>query len=69
MKTEKDIRILIAQIKQDYHHVLYMGSPATIEINRPRALMQIHVLCKLETLYWVLGEKFEHKYPKVKANT
>ncbi len=68
MKTEKDIRIEIAQIKQDYEHIL-KGSPATIEINRPRAIMQLTALTRLDLLHWILGENFEHKWDKEKPNT
>lgn len=68
MKKEKDIRILISQIKQDYEHVL-KGSPATIQVNQPRAVMQIYAISRLEILYWVLGEVFQHKWNKEKPNS
>lgn len=68
MKTAKDIRVRIGKIKQDFKHVL-SGSPATIQINQPRAIMQISTILRLETLYWVLGENFVHKWDKEKPNT
>ena len=61
MKSEKDIRIRIAQLKQDNSHLLE-GSLATIQINAPRALMQVRILALLETLYWVLGEDFKQSW-------
>ena len=67
MKTEKNIRIRIAQIKQENEHLL-TGSLATVDINAPRALGQIAVKKMLEGLYWVIEEKFEHKF-KGKPNT
>ncbi len=66
-QSEKDIRVRIGQIKQDYSHILE-GSLSTIQINAPRALMQVRVIGLLETLYWVLGENFQHKW-KGKPNT
>ncbi len=68
MKTEKDIRFLIGQIKQDFEHVL-KGSPATFKINLPRAIMQITALERLQILYWILEEHFVHKWDKEKPNT
>lgn len=67
MKTEKDIRIRIAQIKQDNEHLL-SGSLATVDINAPRALMQVSVRSMLEILYWVIEQKFDHQF-KGKPNT
>lgn len=67
MKTEKDIRIRIAQIKQENEHLL-SGSLATVDINAPRALGQIAVKKMLETLYWVIEENFAHQF-KGKPNT
>jgi hypothetical protein len=68
MKTEKEVRIRIAQIKQENEHLL-SGSLATIQINAPRALGQIACCKMLETLYWVLGENFHHEWPKKESNT
>uniref|UniRef100_A0A6M3LQ68 Uncharacterized protein n=1 Tax=viral metagenome TaxID=1070528 RepID=A0A6M3LQ68_9ZZZZ len=64
IKTEKEIKEKIAKIKEDYHHVLYIGGLSTIEVNAPRALMQISATTMLTTLYWVLGKSFTHKYSK-----
>jgi hypothetical protein len=69
MKTEEEIRAQIEEIKKNNHHVLYVGSPATIQINAPRALMQMSAEIKLSALYWVLGEEFKHKYPKAIPNS
>jgi hypothetical protein len=60
MKSEKDIRIRIAQIKQDNEHLL-SGSLATVDINAPRALGQVAVCNQLGALLWVIGETFSHK--------
>ena len=56
MKTEIEIRIKIAQITNDSLHVLDCG-PATMEVNAPRAIMQITAKTALDELYWILGEK------------
>lgn len=56
MKTEKEIRKEIIKVTKDYQHVLDCG-PATVEINAPRALMQISARSALDTLYGTLGEK------------
>jgi len=60
MKNEKEIRARISKIEKDYNHVL-TGSLATIQINAPRALMQINAETSLSELYWVLGEKYKSK--------
>jgi hypothetical protein len=60
MKTEKEIRDAIAKVNKDYEHVL-TGTKATIQINAPRALMQIDAETKLNTLHWVLGERYKSK--------
>ena len=63
MKSEKDIRIRIAQIKQENSHLLE-GSPASVEVNAPRAIFQVRTIALLDSLYWVLEENFQHKWPK-----
>ncbi len=68
MKTKEDIMVLIGQIKQDFEHVL-KGSPATVQINAPRAIMQIQAVSQLRALYWVLGENYSHVWDKDKPNT
>lgn len=60
MRTAKEIRAEIRTIKKDYAHVL-KGKIATIQINAPRALMQIHAEAKLYALHWTLGESFKSK--------
>jgi len=56
MKTEQQIREQIEKVTQSYKHVLDCKL-AEIQINAPRALMQIHGIAKLDALYWVIGEK------------
>lgn len=59
MKTEKEIQEQIKQIEKDNKHLL-TGGLATIQINAPRALLQLSVECKLETLYWILEKKWKN---------
>ena len=47
---------MISRIVAGYQHVLTCG-PATVEINAPRALMQLVAQSQLDVLYEVLGEK------------
>lgn len=56
MKTEKKIKEEIERITINYWHVLNCY-PATIEINAPRALMQISARTQLDTLYGILKKK------------
>lgn len=56
MKIENEIRAEIFKLEKDYAHVLE-GGLARIQINAPRALMQIEAVSRLSALYWVLGEK------------
>ncbi len=56
MKTKQEIENEIKKTIEDYRHVLDCG-PATVEINSPRALMQLAATSKLNTLYWSIGEK------------
>ena len=60
MKTEKEIRKRIKKIKKDFSHVL-TGTLATVDINTPRALMQLSAEARLEELYLVIGEKYKSK--------
>ncbi len=60
MKTEKEIKAEIKKIEADYAHVL-AGSIATIDINAPRALMQISAMRRLDALHWVLGTEYKSK--------
>lgn len=57
MKTELEIRKAIEQIKKNYAHVLE-GEVAIVQINAPRAMMQLEAEAKLRTLHWMLGEKY-----------
>jgi len=54
--TVKQIKAAIKKTTDGYQHVLDCG-PATIQINAPRALMQIEAIARLDTLYATLGEK------------
>jgi len=56
IKTEQEIRDLIAKVVADNFHVLDCY-PATVGINAPRALMQLAATAALDQLHWVLGEK------------
>lgn len=50
----------ITRTERDYKHVL-TGSFATIDVNPPRALMQLSVETKLRELYWVVGKTYKSK--------
>ena len=55
MKIEKEIRNEILRIEKDYKHVLDCG-PATVDVNSPKALMQLSAISELDILYWFLEE-------------
>ena len=56
MDTRKQVREKIKKVTASYKHVLDCY-PATVQINAPRALMQVEAVAQLESLYAVLGEK------------
>lgn len=56
MKSKAEIKSKIEQLVKDHDHLL-KGGRATIQINAPRALMQLDVMARIGTLYWVIGEK------------
>ncbi len=56
MKTEQEIKEQIKEVTKSYKHVLDCKL-AVIDINAPRALMQLEAIAKLNTLYWVMGKK------------
>lgn len=56
LRTEKEIREQIKAVTESYKHVLDCKL-AGIQINAPRALMQLEASAKLDTLYWTIGEK------------
>ena len=58
MKISREIESEIIRIKTSCKQVL-TGSLATVDINAPRALMQITAEAKLRTLYWVLDKEFK----------
>jgi len=64
MKNEEEIRKQIEDIHKNYYHVLHEGGLSTIDVNAPRALMQLETVTRLETLHWALGEEYKHEYPK-----
>ena len=47
----------IGELESSYSHVL-TGARSTIQINSPRALMQLGVESRLEELYALLGETY-----------
>ena len=60
MKTKEEVQAKIAEIQHGYGHVL-KGRLATVDINAPRALMQITAESKLQALYWTLGKTYKSK--------
>jgi len=56
MKSEKEIREKIKKIEKNYAHILDI-SPASVDINAPRALMQIQAKAELNALYWAVEEE------------
>lgn len=63
MKTEQEIRNKIKEVEKAYDHVL-KGGMATVEVNAPRALMQLSATSLLDGLYFALGKKrpeYEHE--------
>jgi len=56
MKTEQEIEKEIEKTIENYGHVLDCG-PATVQINSPRALMQLVATSKLDTLHWLINKK------------
>ena len=55
MKTQNEIEAKIKELEESYSHVL-KGDFAVIDINAPRALMQLDATSKIGTLYWCLGK-------------
>lgn len=60
IKTPQQIEEEIYRTIKDNDHLL-TGSVATVQINAPRAVMQVNVMAKLDALHWVLGRKFKSK--------
>ncbi|MCK4307263.1 hypothetical protein KAW50_03435 [candidate division WOR-3 bacterium] len=56
MIEEKEVRERIKKVTKSYWHVLDCY-PATVQINAPRALMQLEATSILDSLYYVLGEE------------
>ena len=59
-KTAKEIGERIAEIENEYAHVL-TGSIATVTINAPRALQQVMYESELAALHWARGTVFTSK--------
>ncbi len=55
-KQKKELIKVIKEITEAYWHVLDCY-PATIEVNGPRALLQVAAVAKLDILYELIGEK------------
>lgn len=55
MKTEKEILEKFTKAKKDYDK--YGREPARIDINAPRACMQIHMAAEESLLKWILDIK------------
>ena len=64
MKTAQQINDKIKEIEKAFSSVL-SGSIATVEINAPRALMQLSAEEMLKTLHWVLGTTYKSKLRRV----
>ncbi len=56
MRSEQQVREQIAQTIKDFKYLLDLPL-AKIQINAPRALMQISVVAQLDALYFVLNEE------------
>ena len=56
MKTKREVMNRIASLTASNLHILDCY-PATIDINAPRALMQLAIKTALDELYWVLEKK------------
>ncbi len=54
--TEEKIIAAIKEVTRDYKHVLDCG-PASVEINSPRALMQVSAIAKLDMLHMFINKK------------
>jgi hypothetical protein len=54
MKSKKEIRQKIAEIKRDNR---YKAPPAQVQINAPLALIQVSLGSHIQALEWVLDDK------------
>ena len=66
MKTKTEVQAEIRRFTKERNYIL-RGELSTIQINAPRALMQLATVTKLETLHWVLGTKFKPKFKIFKS--
>lgn len=60
MRSKEEIKHRIREVKAQYNHVL-RGSLATVQVNAPRALLQVQAEAKLATLHWVLLKDWNWK--------
>lgn len=58
MKTPEEIEAKILRVTEQNKHIL-TGSLATVQINAPRACMQISAESYLLALHWTLGKQFK----------
>lgn len=58
MKTQREIANQIRKIQKDYQHVL-IGELSNIQVNAPRALMQLEAEAMLIALNWCLGKQYK----------
>lgn len=63
MLSQKEVRELIKKTESDYAHVLD-GELSNVIVNAPRALMQLTVTTRLETLHEILEEKYTYPWKK-----
>ena len=56
----KEVEAKIAEVEKNFEHVL-RGSLATVDINAPRALLQVSAEAQLNALSWVLGREYHSK--------
>lgn len=60
MRTEGEVKERIDDLEKSYDHIL-TGELSTVEINAPRALMQLSTEARLQELYWIIGKTYKSK--------
>lgn len=60
MMDESTVRKLIKRTEEENVHILN-GTLATVDINAPRALLQIATEARLQALYEILNEEYRSK--------
>ena len=56
MKTEDQIKAKIAELEADPIYQEGLKNPATLEINAPKALIQLDLEVRIKWLKWVLRD-------------